>query len=135
MPCRHLDKKDPTKLFTNGLPDRQNDIYTVNGEGFVYRDHPIYLKQGEWYRIYLTNMLDFDLLNSFHLHGMMFNYIMEGTGTQPQYKGDMITQTVGDRGILEFKAAFPGVYMFHAHQSEFTGKGWMGYFNVTSAKS
>ncbi|HXT84924.1 MAG TPA: multicopper oxidase domain-containing protein [Verrucomicrobiae bacterium] len=130
-----LDKKDPTKLIPNGLPEKHNDIYTVNGEGFVYRDHPIYLKQGEWYRIYLTNMLDFDLLNSFHLHGMMFNYIMEGTGTQPQYKGDMITQTVGDRGILEFKAAYPGVYMFHAHQSEFTGKGWMGYFNVTSTKS
>jgi manganese oxidase len=127
-----LDKKDPTHLIDNGLPDRHNDIYTVNGEGFVYRDHPIYLKQGEWYRIYLTNMLDFDLINSFHLHGMVFNYFPAGTSTKPDYKNDIVTQTVGDRGILEFKAGFPGVYMFHAHQSEFTGKGWMGYFNVTA---
>ena len=32
-----LDKQDPTKLVNNGLPDRHNDIYTVNGEGFVYK--------------------------------------------------------------------------------------------------
>ena len=118
-----LDKHDPTRLINNGLPDRHNDIYTVNGEGFVYRDHPIHLIQGQWYRIYLTNMLDFDLINTFHLHGMMYNYIPQGTSTKPEFKGDIVTQTVADRGILEFKAGFPGVYMFHAHQSEFTGKG------------
>ena len=128
-----LDLRDPTNLVPNGLPDRHNDIYTVNGEGFVYRDHPIHLIQGQWYRIYLTNMLDFDLINSFHLHGMMFNYFPAGTSTKPAFTNDIVTQTVADRGILEFQAGFPGLYMFHAHQSEFTGKGWMGYFNVTAA--
>ncbi len=128
-----LDIRDPTNLVPNGLPDRHNDIYTVNGEGFVYRDHPIHLIQGQWYRIYLTNMLDFDLINSFHLHGMMFNYFPAGTSTKPAFTNDIVTQTVADRGILEFQAGFPGLYMFHAHQSEFTGKGWMGYFNVTAA--
>jgi manganese oxidase len=127
-----LDIRDPTHLINNGLPDRHNDIYTVNGEGFVYRDHPIHLIQGQWYRIYLTNMLDFDLVNSFHLHGMMFNYFPAGTSTKPDYSNDIVTQTLADRGILEFQAGFPGIYMFHAHQSEFTGKGWMGYFNVTA---
>jgi manganese oxidase len=127
-----LDKQDPTKLANNGLPDRHNDIYTVNSMAFVYRDHPIHLIQGQWYRIYLTNMLDFDLIDSFNLNGMMFNYIPEGTSTIPSFKSDIVTQTVGDRGIIEFKAGFPGVYMFDAPQPKFNEEGWMGYFYVTT---
>jgi FtsP/CotA-like multicopper oxidase with cupredoxin domain len=79
-------------------------------------------------------MLEFDLINSFHLHGMMFNYISSGTGTTPEYKSDIVTLSQGDRGILEFKAKFPGKYMFHAHQAEFTDLGWMGFFNVIAPK-
>jgi len=128
-----VDKKDPTKLLEGHEVERGNDIYTVNGVGFGYMGHPIHLVQGENYRIYLVNMLDFDLVNSFHLHGMMFNYISAGTATVPDYKTDIVTQTVGDRGIIEFTAGYPGQYMIHAHQSEFTGKGWMGMLNVTAA--
>ena len=62
-------------------------------------------------------MLDFDLINSFNLHEMAFNSISQGTAIKPDFKSDIVTQTVGDRGILEFKAGFPGMYMFHAHQS------------------
>ena len=40
----------------------------------------------------------------------------------------------GDRGILEFKYQYPGMYMFHSHKTEFTMKGWMGMFDVTSPK-
>jgi hypothetical protein len=40
----------------------------------------------------------------------------------------------GDRGILEFNYAYPGTYMFHAHKTEFTMKGWMGMFDVTKPK-
>ncbi len=36
---------------------------------------------------------------------------------------------------MEFTAGYPGQYMIHAHQSEFTAKGWMGYLNVTAAPS
>jgi FtsP/CotA-like multicopper oxidase with cupredoxin domain len=126
-----VDKKDPTKLLEGGDGERSNNIYTVNGVAFAYADHPIQLKQGEDYRIYLVNMLDFDLVNSFHLHGMLFDYITAGTTTVPDYKSDIVTQTVGDRGILEFKAGFPGDYMIHAHQSEFTEKGWMGTLHVS----
>ena len=128
-----LDKQDPSKLANNGLLDRHNDIYTVNGMAFVYRDHPIHLIYGQWYRIYLTNVLDFDLIDSFNLNGMMFNYIPEGTSIKPDFKSDIVTQTVGDRGIIEFKAGFPGVYMFGAPQPKFNEEGWKGYFNVTAA--
>lgn len=127
-----LDKQDPTELANNGLPDRHNDIYTVNGMAFVYRDHPIHLIQRQWNRIYLVNMLDFDLIDSFNLDGMMFNYSPTGKTIKPDFKSDTVTQTIGDRGILEFKAGFPGVYMFGAPQPKLNEEGWMGYFNVTA---
>jgi hypothetical protein len=41
-------------------------------------------------------------------------------------------QCQAQRGILEFSfAGFePGLYMFHAHQSEFAELGWMSHFEV-----
>ncbi len=36
-----------------------------------------------------------------------------------------------ERHILEFTYDRPGQFMFHAHQSEFNGLGWMGIFEVT----
>ena len=35
-----------------------------------------------------------------------------------------------ERAVLEFSFKFPGMYMFHAHQSEFAELGWMGVFDV-----
>ena len=32
--------------------------------------------------------------------------------------------------MLEIRFANTGTFMFHAHQSEFTELGWMGYFQV-----
>ena len=45
---------------------------------------------------------------------------------------DTVMQCQGQRGILEFTFADhePGMYMFHAHQSEFAELGWMGFFEV-----
>ena len=33
--------------------------------------------------------------------------------------------------MIEIEFAQTGLHMFHAHQSEFTELGWMGFFNVT----
>ena len=110
--------------------DRVNDIYTVNGKAFDYMMNPIVLQTGKPYRIYLVNMLEFDLVNSFHLHGAMFNYYTAGTDETPDYNTDIVTLSQGDRGIMEFTYAYPGTYMFHAHQTEFTDLGWMGLFDV-----
>ena len=129
-----VDKKDPTKFIAEEEEERSNEIYTVNGKAFEYMDNPIKLNQGEDYRIYLVNMLEFDLVNSFHLHGNMFDYIASGADDEPEYKNDIVTLSQGDRGILEFKAELPGNYMFHAHQAEFTDLGWMGFFNVADSK-
>ena len=39
-------------------------------------------------------------------------------------------QCQGQRGMLEIEFSHSGTFMFHAHQSEFTELGWMGYFEV-----
>jgi FtsP/CotA-like multicopper oxidase with cupredoxin domain len=109
---------------------RANEIYTVNGKAFEYMMNPIVLQTGKPYRIYLVNMLEFDLVNSFHMHGAMFNYYTAGTDETPDYNTDIVTLTQGDRGILEFTYQYPGTYMFHAHQADFTDLGWMGLFDV-----
>ena len=113
--------------------ERDNEIYTVNGKAFDYTIHPISIQAGKPYRIYLVNMLEFDLVNSFHMHGNMYNYTIAGTEEIPNFMTDMVTLAQGDRGIIEFKYDYPGKYMFHAHQTEFTDLGWMGIFDVKPA--
>lgn len=109
---------------------RVNEIYTVNGKAFDYMMNPIVLQTGEQYRVYIMNMLEFDSVNSIHVHGAMFNYYSAGTNKTADYLTDIVTLTNGDRGIMEFTYDFPGSYMFHAHQTLFTDLGWMGLFDV-----
>ena len=111
--------------------DGGNEVYAVNTVGFEFANRPIPIKLGELVRIYLINMLEFDLVNSFHLHGNMFDYYDHGTTLTPTLRRvDTISQMQGQRGILEFKYKFPGQFMFHPHVSEFTELGWMGHFNI-----
>jgi FtsP/CotA-like multicopper oxidase with cupredoxin domain len=116
--------------------DGGNEVYAVNSVAFkmVHRMPPV--KVGELVRIYLVNVLEFDLLNSFHLHANMFDYYDHGTTLEPTLKRvDTITQAQGQRGILEFRYKYPGQYMFHPHISEFTELGWMGMFNVVAPEA
>jgi FtsP/CotA-like multicopper oxidase with cupredoxin domain len=52
--------------------ERANEVYTVNGKAFDYMNHPIQLQKEVPYRIYLVNMLEFDQINNFYLHGNLF---------------------------------------------------------------
>jgi FtsP/CotA-like multicopper oxidase with cupredoxin domain len=108
-----------------------NEFYTVNGKAFEYMNNPINLKIGEPVRIYLVNMTEIDPINSFHIHGNMFKYYNNGTMPEPDQITDNVVLGQGQRGIIEFTYKYPGKYMFHAHQSEFSDLGWMGIFNVT----
>jgi FtsP/CotA-like multicopper oxidase with cupredoxin domain len=111
-----------------------NQVYTVNGMAFGYRGKDeINLKVGQPVRIYLGNMLEYDPINNFHLHGEMFHYIATGTSDKPTTYTDIISLMQGERGILEFVYHFPGDFMFHAHKNEFTRLGWQGFFNVTKS--
>ena len=111
--------------------DGANEIYAVNTVGFHYTKHPIPLKVGELVRIYLGNFTEFDPINSFHLHANLFNVYRTGTRLEPNEYTDVITMGQAERHILEFTYNRPGQFMFHAHQSEFNGLGWMGIFEVT----
>lgn len=110
--------------------DNANDLYAVNFIPFYYDEHPIRIRTGERIRIYLVNMLEFDALNSFHLHANFFDYYPTGTSLVPAEYTDTISQVQAQRGILEFSYRYPGRYMFHAHKTEFAELGWTGLFEV-----
>ena len=126
----HVSAVPAIKEKDAGDSERDNEIYTVNGKAFEYMMHPIVLQTGKQYRVYVVNMLEFDLVNSFHMHGTMYDYYTAGTDETSDYNTDIVTLTQGDRGIMEFTYDYPGTYMFHAHQAEFTDLGWMGLFDV-----
>jgi FtsP/CotA-like multicopper oxidase with cupredoxin domain len=110
--------------------DGGNNFYTVNGRSFYYARYPITVSRSELVRIYLANLTEFDLINSLHLHADFFRYQATGTGEHWEYT-DTVMLCQGQRGVIEIQFANTGLFMFHAHQSEFTELGWMGYFNVT----
>jgi len=110
--------------------DGENEIYAVNTVPFAYQANPIVLKRGELNRIYLVNVLEFDLLNSMHIHANFFNVYRTGTSLVPSEFTDTISMGQGERHIIEFTYDKLGKFMFHAHQSEFAELGWMGVFDV-----
>lgn len=110
--------------------DDANDFYHVNGIPFHYQMHPIPIGLNKKVRIYLVNTLEFDLLNSFHLHANFFHHYPTGTSLTPTEYTDTIIQGQAQRGILEFSYNYPGIYMFHAHVTEFAELGWAGHFEV-----
>jgi manganese oxidase len=117
------------KSDENNGPD--NQFYSVNGMpfGYVGKDS-VHLTTGTPYRIYLANMVEFDPVNSFHMHGNMFNYWASGTLNSSKIYTDIVTLGQGDRGILQFHYNFPGQFMFHAHINHFSDLGWIGFFSV-----
>ena len=110
--------------------DGDNEVYGANSVAFHYHRHPITVKLQELVRIYLVNVLEFDLLNSLHIHGNFFEVYRTGTRLTPDDFTDTIMLCQGERHILELKFRHPGTFMFHAHQSEFAELGWMGFFEV-----
>jgi FtsP/CotA-like multicopper oxidase with cupredoxin domain len=152
-PARHPGEDHPQALSRNHLApenkavnemvmvmnafdtdfDGENEVYAVNTVAFAYMDKPIVIRRDQRQRLYLVNLTEFDLINSIHLHANFFDYYDHGTTLKPTLQTvDTIMQCQAQRGILEFdfKGFEPGLYMFHAHQSEFAELGWMGFFEV-----
>ncbi|TDI60150.1 MAG: copper oxidase [Alphaproteobacteria bacterium] len=151
-PARHVDHEAVARSRLLGTPenarwqefvmvmngfdtnfDDENEFYSVNTIAFAYLDKPIRIERSRPVRIYLINVTEFDAINSFHLHANFFDYYDHGTTLTPTLKiVDTIIQCQGQRGIIEFSFADhePGLYMFHAHQSEFAELGWMANFEV-----
>jgi FtsP/CotA-like multicopper oxidase with cupredoxin domain len=116
--------------------DGENEVYAVNTVAHHYAKHPIRVVRSKPVRLYLINIVEFDPINSLHLHGNFFDYFDHGTTLTPTLPTvDTVMQCQAQRGILEFsyKDHETGMYMFHAHQSEFTELGWVGMFDVVEA--
>jgi FtsP/CotA-like multicopper oxidase with cupredoxin domain len=132
-PKKGRPEADEMVMVMNGFDtnfDLSNEVYAVNTVGFHFVNEPIEVARDRLVRVYLVNVLEYDPLNSFHVHANFFQYYPTGTSLQPSELTDTVTQGQGQRGILELKFPFDGDYMFHAHVSEFAELGWMGFFRV-----
>ncbi len=107
-----------------------NQFYAVNGIPFHYMHEPIEVRRDELVRIYLVNTLEYDPINSLHIHGNFFDYYPTGTRLEPAEFTDTVIQGQGQRGICELRFPYSGPFMFHAHKTEFAELGWMGFFEV-----
>lgn len=128
--------------------DGENEVYAANTRAFAYgigetdgkgswapgeTKRPIQIDREELQLVYLVNVTEFDPINSFHTHSQFFDYYDHGTTLEPTLKNvDTIMQCQAQRGILalDYSEHEPGLYMFHAHQSEFAELGWMSFFEV-----
>ena len=116
--------------FNTNFDAEGNQIYAVNTVAFHYVNEPIAVERDAPVRIYLVNMLEYDPINSFHIHGNFFNHFPTGTSLTPTEFTDTIIQGQAQRAVLEMCFPYTGDFMFHAHKTEFAELGWMGFFRV-----
>jgi FtsP/CotA-like multicopper oxidase with cupredoxin domain len=116
--------------FNTNFDAQGNQVYAINSIAFHYVNEPVPVERRSPVRIYLANLLEFDPINSFHIHANFFNYFPTGTRLEPSEFTDTVVQGQGQRGILELEFPYVGDYMFHAHKTEFAELGWMGFFRV-----
>ena len=145
------DDVDELVIVMNGFDtnfDGDNEVYAANTRAFAYgvggtdgrgnweageTKRPIQVDRNDRIRVYLINTTEFDPINSFHTHSQFFDYYDHGTSLVPTLDTvDTVMQCQAQRGIIEldYSNHQPGLYMFHAHQSEFAELGWMSFFEV-----
>jgi FtsP/CotA-like multicopper oxidase with cupredoxin domain len=132
-PKKGRPEADELVMVMNGFDtdfDLANELYAINTIPFAYMNDPIKVKRDQPVRIFLVNVLEFDLINSLHIHANFFHYFPTGTALEPSEYTDTVMQCQGQRGILELRFPHTGKFMVHAHQSEFAQLGWMGFFEV-----
>ncbi|HAC62753.1 MAG TPA: copper oxidase [Cyanothece sp. UBA12306] len=110
--------------------DRHNQLYAFNGLPNYYRDHPISIYKNQLIRLYILNMIEFDPVATFHIHGNMFKVYRTGRSLTPDEETDMITMGTAERHILEFSYPYTGQYLFHPHQDLIAEYGCLGKFKV-----
>jgi manganese oxidase len=128
---------DELVMVMNGFDtnfDGENEVYAVNTIANTYMHDPVTVRVGERVRIYLVNITEFDPINSFHLHAMFFDVFRTGTSLTTAEHTDTLMLCQGERAVLETTFRYPGDYMFHAHQSEFSELGWMGLFRAVEPR-
>ena len=116
--------------FNTNFDFEGNQLYAVNTIPFHYVNEPIRVEHGQLIRIYLVNALEFDPVNSFHSHATFFDYYPTGTRLEPNEFTDTVVLGQAQRGICELRFKYEGLFMFHAHKTEFADLGWMGFFEA-----
>ncbi len=111
--------------------DGGNEVYAANTIAFAYVNDPIPIKAGELQRMHVVNVTEFDPLNSIHLHANFFNVFRTGTSLEPTEFTDILSFIQAERHMIEFTYEEKGLFMFHAHQTEFVDLGWMSFFEVS----
>lgn len=108
-----------------------NQFYALNGMAFPYDlPHPIVVHAHVPYRIYLINWLEFEPVNSFHIHGQMFYFYESGTfPSAPEYTDTLILGQA-QRGIIQLEFPYTGLFFFHSHISHQSDLGWQSMFLV-----
>jgi FtsP/CotA-like multicopper oxidase with cupredoxin domain len=119
--------------FNTTFDAEGNQVYAVNTVGFHFVNEPIQVPHNDPVRIYLLNLLEYDPINSFHIHGNFFHVFPTGTSLQPIEFTDTVIQGQAQRAVLEMCFPNAGHFMFHAHKTEFAELGWMGFFEVGNA--
>lgn len=110
--------------------DGHNELYAFNGIPNYYMQHPIPIQQDQLVRLYVLNMIEFDVAATFHLHANLFKVYPTGRILKPTVETDVITMGTAERHILEFSNRFTGDFMFHPHQDAIAEAGCMGCFSV-----
>lgn len=132
-PPQHRPPADEMVLIMGGFDinnDRQNEFYAFNGVPHYYMHYPIPIQRDQLIRLYVLNMIEFDVACSFHLHANFFQVYRTGRTFIPSEETDIITMGPAERHILEFCYRYPGKYMFHPHQDAIAEAGCMGQFEV-----
>ncbi|AFY38756.1 multicopper oxidase type 3 [[Leptolyngbya] sp. PCC 7376] len=113
--------------------DEKNELYAFNGIPNVFRDRPIPIVQNQLIRVYVLNMIEFDVAATFHIHANFFRLYRTGRSLTPDEESDVVTMGTAERHIIEFSYPFTGKYMFHPHQDYIAEHGCMGFFKVIPA--
>lgn len=110
--------------------ERRNRFCAWNGIVGFYQKFPIKVAAGEPVRAYVTNMLEYEPVASFHLHAQVFDVYPSGAGAGPMTTTDVISLGQTERAVLEFTLPEIGRYMFHPHQHSIAMRGAMGWFSA-----
>ncbi|MCC7411878.1 MAG: multicopper oxidase domain-containing protein [Gammaproteobacteria bacterium] len=110
--------------------DGRNELYAWNGIAGYYHRFPLKVPAGERVRLYVTNLVEYDPVASFHLHAQTFDLYRTGTALIPHEHTDVVTLGQTERAIVEFTLPRPGRYMFHPHQIHMAERGAMGWITA-----
>ena len=120
-------------LLLSGFSNEEigrNGVVAWNGVAGFYHAFPIKVEKDEPVRAYITNMLEYEPLASFHLHAETFDVYPAGMGSIPAFRDDTIALAMGQRAMIEFTLPHYGRYMFHPHQHWLADKGAMGWLSA-----